>query len=155
MISTKIIALALTGSEIFAKNHFQKIDVFRKLFIFFNFFRAYYWRFLKQFSSNFWTFSNFFKFFSLNFTKFFIFSVPIIEYFWKFLVQIFENFVTFSKNLQFFPEILWNFLFFFVPVIEDLKKFWFKKYCNSFLKISDYPEKIGKCFKEFFQTLPF
>ena len=110
LISTKIFALALTVFEIFAKNHFQKIDVFRKLFIFF--FLAYYWRFLKQFSSNFWTFSKFFQFFSLNFTQFFIFSVPIIEYFWKFLVQIFENFVTFSKNLQFFPEILWNFLFF-------------------------------------------
>ena len=140
MISTKIFALALTVFEIFAKNHFQKIDVFRKLFIFFNFFRAYYWRFLQQFSSNFWTFSKFFQFFSLNFTQFFIFSVPIIEYFWKFLVQIFENFVTFSKNLQFFRKFYKTF-YFFVPVIEDLKKFWFEKYCNSFLKISDCPEK--------------
>ena len=71
LIFTKIFALALTVLEIFAKNHFQKIDIFRKIFRNFSFFLARYRRFLKNFGSNFCQFfPNIFNF-SWNFSKFF------------------------------------------------------------------------------------
>ena len=69
LIFTKIFALALTVLEIFAKNHFQKIDIFRKIFQNFSFFLARYRRFLKNFGSNFFQFfPNIFNF-SWNFSK--------------------------------------------------------------------------------------
>ena len=71
MIFTKIFALALTVLEIFAKNHFQKFDIFRKNFQNFSFFLAPYRRFLKNFGANFFQFfAKYFQFF-LKFFKIF------------------------------------------------------------------------------------
>ena len=71
LIFTKIFALALTVLEIFAKNHFQKIDIFRKIFQNFSFFpcslskifEKFWFKYFSIFSKNFQFFLKFFKIF--------------------------------------------------------------------------------------------
>ena len=67
LISTKIFALAHTVLEIFAKNHFQKNDVFRKFSDFSLPLIADFCKFSFKFFN---FFCNFFNFFSCSFSKF-------------------------------------------------------------------------------------
>ena len=90
LISTKIFALALTVLEIFAKNHFQKIDIFRKIFQNFSFFPCS----LSKIFEKFW-----FKYFSI-FSKNFQFFLKFFKIFPKFAKkpQHFDKKFSFSKK---------------------------------------------------------